>query len=116
MWDLRGACSRSMEKRLGDDEAGRRTAGMLRQALSCSSKHTNVVFELGDGSQSVGAHSGVLCSASQVFEVMLESGMLEAQEGVIQVPAWVGSESLKGLLEWMYLGEWMCDHDFCFVC
>ena len=83
---------------------------MLEQAL-CRSKPTDVVFEMGDGRRDVGAHSGMLCSASAYFKGMFESGMSEEQEGVVRVPWWVGVGTLRGLLEWMYLGEWMGDGD-----
>ena len=99
-----------MEKASEDGEVSmelatyrRRMSCMLRQAMVCS-KDTDVVFEMGDGSRVVGAHCGMLCSASSYFKGMFEIGMVEDQNGIVRVPGWVGLGTLKGLLEWIYLG------------
>ena len=114
-WSLRRACERSMAEQAKEGEVSRelatyrrRMGRMLEQAL-CRGKPTDVVFVMGDGRRDVGAHSGMLCSASAYFKGMFESGMSEEQEGVVRVPWWVGVGTLRGLLEWMYLGEWMGD-------
>ena len=114
-WSLRRACERSMAKGLREGEVSRelathrkRMGKMLEQALRRST-HTDVVLKTGDGRCVVGAHSGMLSSASEYFEGMFESGMKEEKEGVVNVPGWATAGSVRGLLEWMYLGE-------CFVC
>lgn len=113
-WSLRRACERSMAKGLQDAEVSRELATlrkrmdrMLEQALR-QSTHTDIVLKLGDGQCVVGAHSGMLSSASEYFEGMFESGMKEEKEGVVNVPGWATAGSVRGLLEWMYLGECLC--------
>ena len=112
-WSLRRACERSMAKRAMEGEVSRELAtyrrrmGRMLEGALCRGKQTDVVFEMGDGRRVVGAHRAVLCSASAYFKGMFESGMSEDQEGVVRVPAWVGLGTLRGLLEWIYLGEWM---------
>jgi hypothetical protein len=109
-WSLRGACERSSKKRVGEEEASgelrglrRQADGMLEQALSCS-RHADVRFELDDGTKLVGAHQSMLRSASKEFKAMFEIGMKEEVEGVVRMRG-VGASAVKGLLEWVYLGE-----------
>jgi hypothetical protein len=86
-------------------ELRRRGAAMLEEALSCG-RHADVVFELDDGTKLIGGHRAVMCSASKEFDRMFGSGMKEEKEGVVRMRS-VGAAAVKGLLEWVYLGEWM---------
>ena len=82
-----------------------RCTGMLRQALS-GSEDADVDFVF-DGGQigGVKGHRGMLCAGSEEYAGLFRSGMVEAQEGKIRVPPCVGTESFRGFLEWLYLGE-----------
>ena len=82
----------------------RRGVAMLAEALCCGDL-TDVVFELDDGSRPVGGHRAVLSCGSREFERMFKSGMRERREGVVRMRG-VGASAVKGLLEWVYLGEW----------
>ena len=84
----------------------RRGAAMLEEALSCG-RHADMVFELDDGTRLIGGHRAVLCCASKEFEGMFGSGMKEEDKGVVRMRG-VCASGVKGLLEWVYLGEWIC--------
>jgi hypothetical protein len=83
----------------------KRGAAMFEEAVSCG-RHADVLFELDDGTKLVGGHRAVLCSASKEFDRMFASGMKEEETGVVRMRG-VGAAAVKGLLEWVYLGEWM---------
>ena len=109
-WSLWGACERSSKKRVGEEEVSRELRGLLRQgdgmleqALSCS-RHADVRFELDDGTRLVGGHRSMLGCGSKEFKRMFEIGMKEDVEGVVRMRG-VGACAVKGLLEWVYLGE-----------
>ena len=89
--------------RAGSDARGIK---MLGQALS-GSDDADVQFMF-EGGQPTGVrgHRGMLCAGSEEYAGMFRSGMAEAQEGKIRVPPGVGVGALRGLLEWVYLGEW----------
>mgnify|MGYP002476438746 CR=1 FL=1 len=82
-----------------------RCSKMLGDALSGSEDGTDVVFVFGDGHGKVCGHRGMLCAGSEAFAGMFRSGMVEEQEGKINIPSVIGTAALRGLLEWVYLGE-----------
>jgi hypothetical protein len=82
-----------------------RCVKMLGYALSGSINDTDVVFLCGDGEGRVCGHRRMLCAASETFAGMFRCGMVEEQEGKIRMPPGIGTAALRGLLEWVYLGE-----------
>jgi hypothetical protein len=93
----------------GDARELRRPGGaaMLEEALCCHvGKHVDVLFELDDGTKLIGGHKVVMRAASKEFEAMFRSGMKEEEKGVVRMRG-VCASAVKGLLEWVYLGEWM---------
>jgi len=82
----------------------RRCEAMLGQALS-GSEHGDVRFEFEDGRSPLSGHRAVLCAASEEYEGMFRSGMVEEQKGIVRVPPGVSESGYRGLLEWVYLGE-----------
>jgi hypothetical protein len=77
---------------------------MLEQAFS-SSQNADVAFVFEGRHEGVRGHRAMLSAGSDEFDGMFRSGMIEAQEGRIQVPPCVGVQSFRGFLEWVYLGE-----------
>jgi len=92
--------------RLEEENAGlrRRCGALLEQALE-GSEHGDVSFRFEDGKTPFTGHRAVLCAASEEYAGMFRSGMVEGQEGIIQVPPGVSEAGYRGLLEWVYLGE-----------
>jgi hypothetical protein len=86
-------------------ELRRRGAAMLEEALSCG-RHADVLFELDDGTKLIGGHRAVMCTASKEFAAMFCSGMQDEKMGVVRMRG-VFPSAVKGLLEWVYLGEWI---------
>ena len=82
----------------------RRCGALLEQALE-GSEHGDVSFRFEDGKTPFTGHRAVLCAASEEYAGMFRSGMVEGQEGIIQVPPGVSEAGYRGLLEWVYLGE-----------
>ena len=78
---------------------------MLQQALS-GSEDADVEFVFAGGSHggTLRGHRGMLCAGSEEYGALFRSGMMEAQEGKIQVPPCVEKVSFRGFLEWLYLG------------
>ena len=104
VWELKNACLRSAARR-GSSSQGhqsRMARGLLDQALACDRK-TDMRFELDDG-MTVGGHKSILSIASEGLGAMFESGMEEERSGVVRLRGFKGS-AVKGLLEWVYLGE-----------
>jgi hypothetical protein len=90
----------------------KRCKAMLEQALS-GSQHGDVRFVLEDGSSPLSGHRAVLSAGSRHFAKMFEN---EMGNGRIQVPPSVGVGGCRGLLEWVYLGEFVKrDFAFCFI-
>ena len=81
----------------------RMARAQLDQALSCDRGTTDMRFDLDDGTV-VGGHKSILSIASKGLTAMFESGMKEGKEGIARMPGVKGS-AVKGLLEWVYLGE-----------
>ena len=79
------------------------SAALLLEALSCG-RHADVRFQLDDGSRPVGGHKSVLSCVSSEFNRMFKSRMPEDMDGVVRIRG-VGLPAVKGLLEWIYLGE-----------
>jgi hypothetical protein len=78
-------------------------AAMLKEALTCG-KHADMHFQFQDA-ELVGGHVGILSALCAELRVMFDSGMREATGGKVYIPG-VGASAVKGLLEWVYLGEW----------
>ena len=81
-----------------------RCLGLLEQGLS-QSEHADVRFVFEDGSSPLSGHKGMLCAASEEYEGMFRSGMMEARDGAVRVPPGVSVCAFRGFLEWVYLGE-----------
>jgi hypothetical protein len=77
----------------------RRGEALLEEALTCGT-HTDVLFELDDGSKLIGGHRAHLCVALPGMQGMLEEDSVVRMRGF-------HAAAVKGLLEWVYLGEWM---------
>jgi hypothetical protein len=110
VWKLKEACESSAAARKepipgAAEHLVRMARAQLDQALSCD-RTTDMRFELDDGA-AVGGHKSVLSIASQGLTTMFESGLREDREGVARMPG-VKSSAVKGLLEWVYLGEFFC--------
>ena len=98
---------KQLEREIASMRAGSDARGikMLGQALSGSDDaDVQFVFEGGQAT-GVRGHRGMLCAGSEEYAGMFRSGMAEAQEGKICLPPGVGVGALRGLLEWVYLGE-----------
>ena len=102
MWRVRAGKGASDADKDGD-EGLYRCGAMLEQALSCSA-FADVKFVFDDEKSGVRGHRGMLCSVSQEFCGMFESGMAEAKSGEVRVRG-VSRESFRGFLELLYLGE-----------
>lgn len=108
VWRLKEAYESSAAATKGPNPgAGEHLARMARaqldQALSCDRGTTDMRFDLDDGTV-VGGHKSILSIASKGLTAMFESGMKEGKEGIARMPGVKGS-AVKGLLEWVYLGE-----------
>lgn len=96
------------ENRILREGSDARCTRMLQQALS-GSDDADVDFVFDSGQMGVvKGHRGMLCAGSEEYAGLFRSGMLEAQEGKIRVPPGIGTESFRGFLEWLYLGEFFC--------
>ena len=108
--NLDAQITREYIKQLEDELAGLRAGPdarcikMLNQALS-EAEDADVQFVFQGGQCGVRGHRGMLCAGSKVFEGMFRSGMKEARDGKIPVPPGVSLHGLRGLLEWIYLGD-----------
>jgi hypothetical protein len=93
------------ENRVLKEGSDARCTRMLQQALS-GSDDADVDFVFDGGQMGVvKGHRGMLCAGSEEYAAMFRSGMVEAQEGKIRVPPGIGTDSFRGFLEWLYLGE-----------
>ena len=112
---------REIERLCGGTDA--RCRKMLAQALS-QSDDADVRFVSEDGTSHVSGHRGMLCAASEAFDGMFRSGMVEGREGAVRVAPGVSVCAFRGFLEWVYLGEcgrwgmrcWVCLIVSCFCC
>ena len=91
-----------VERLRGGSDA--RCRKMLEQGLSCCD-HADVKFVFEGGKSLVRGHRGMLCAASEEFDGMFRSGMMEERDRVVRVPPGVSVSAYRGFLEWVYLGE-----------
>jgi hypothetical protein len=86
-----------------EEEGGTLQTLLLEEALTQSDR-ADIRFLFDDGEMHLSGHREVLIAASDVFEAMFESGMVEQQKGVVRVCG-ISVSSFRGFLERMYRGE-----------
>ncbi|KAH9299064.1 hypothetical protein KI387_030746, partial [Taxus chinensis] len=75
-------------------------------------QHTDIVFEVGDGSK-IKAHRIVLISKSPVFKAMLENEMEESRSGTIKITDF-SYEVLRSFVHYLYTAETFPDEHMAF--
>lgn len=85
---------------------GARCQKMLQRVLSGSGpRDADVQFEIDGGVGCIWAHRDMLSAASEVFAGMFESEWKDARAQKIPAPPGISLSGMRGLLEWVYIGE-----------
>jgi hypothetical protein len=90
-----------------DDGTLAELIGAHRAVMCAANKEFDAMFELGDGTELIGAHRAVMCAANKEFDAMFQDSLEEDKRGLVRIPLGVCASVVKGLLQWVYLGEWM---------